>query len=81
MSIVRALSKRNRFEFVVLEQDILVFAAGVALDFVVLADWPAGFGVDRLAEDSIARPAVQHVEANLVLLAGRSRHCHRTSHQ
>ena len=71
--------KRDGFQLVVLKQDIVVFAARVASDLVGLIDRLTGVGIDIVALDSIAGPAVQHVEPNLFFLAGRRHHRHRTS--
>ena len=70
--------ERDRFQLLVLEQDIVVLAARVAFDLVGLIDRLARFGVDIVALDSIAGPTVQDVEPNLVLFARRRHHRHRT---
>ena len=61
----------DRFELLVLEKEIIVLAALIALGFVGLLDGAAGLLVEKLADDAVAGLSAERVKADLLALAGR----------
>ena len=71
----------HRLDLVVLEHDILVFAALIALDLVILVHRLAADGVDILAQHAVAGFPVEGVKADLLIVGGRRHHRHRAGHE
>ena len=73
--------QRHRVDLVVLQHDVVVLAARIALDLVLLVDGLAGDGIDIAALHPVAGLAVEGVEAQLFGLRGGRRHRHGAGHQ